>query len=164
MSMSGNGRRLPITAAAYDRGAERLLVAVGTACDPRLGFAEQVESALRATLDLFTAEPELARALTMPALGAGESVARRRQHWLGRYGDLLHRAAAAEFGRRRDPHFLKPLLIGGAFSLISCEVVAGRTEQLPQLLPTLLEFLLVYYLAPREAGARARAAGLGYSR
>lgn len=160
MSTAGGGGRLPLTVPTYERHAERLLDAVRrAACEGRLGFAAQVEAALRATLELFAAEPQLARDLLIvpPNGGAGEETARCQRRWFGRYGNLL-RGAAADSVRGRRPDILEPTLIGGVVSMISREVAAGESERLLEMLPALLEFLLVFYLAPEEAGSRAAAA------
>jgi hypothetical protein len=161
MSATADDLRPPVGAAAYDRGAERLLGAIAFACDPHASFAAQVESGLRATLAFFAAEPDFARPLALSSFADDEDAIRRRQHWLGRFGALLGGTAAAKLENRGRPRFLEPALIGGVSLLISGEVIAGRSEQLNDLLPTLVEFVLVYYLDPEEACRCARAAQQG---
>jgi hypothetical protein len=50
------------------------------------------------------------------------------------------------------------ILIGGAASVIFDEIVAGRVEELPRLLPELLYYVLVPYLGREAALQEARAA------
>ncbi len=164
MSAAGSDLWPPVSAVAYDRGAERLLGAIALACDPRAGFAEQVEAALGVTLTLFVAEPDLARLLALPPFGGDEQVMRCRQRWLRRYGALLRRAAAGQPKAAAHPPLLEPTLIGGIYFQIARYLLEGRDEQLPDLLPDLREFLLVYYLGPQGTGRRARAAQPGSSR
>ena len=148
MSTTGSDLWPPVSAAAYDRGAERLLRTIALACDPRAGFAEQVEAALGVTLALFAAEPDLARLLALPPFGGDEEVMRCRHRWLRRYGAMLRRAAAGQPKAAAHPPLLEPTLIGGIYFQISRYLLDDRAEQLQDLLPDLREFLLVYYLGP----------------
>jgi len=146
--------RLPSSAAgaaAYDRGAERLLEAVSSACDARADFVERVESGLRAALALLATDSALARLLTGDIYAGGEEAALRRQHWLERYGALLRAAAEDTPDTLAHPHFVEPAVMMGICWQISRRVIDGQTEQLEQLLPDLLEFTLVYYLDVGDA-------------
>ena len=137
----------PVQAADIDHAAGRLLAAISSACDPRAGFADQVEAALRATLALLSAELPLARLLTVEAY-----LGRRDDPLLSaalekRFGVILRHAAATDPELIVNPPFLEPILIGGISFQISRRVLAGQPDQLPQLLPGLLGFTLAYYLA-----------------
>jgi hypothetical protein len=145
MSTTGGDLWPPVSAAAYDRGAERLLGAIALACDSRAGFAEQVDAALSAGLALFAAEPDLARLLVPRPYGGGEEALLAHRRWRGRYADLLRRAVEKAPEAAGHPPFLEPTLIGGVYFQISRLLLDDRAEQLPDLLPDLREFLLVYY-------------------
>ena len=149
MSATGSDLWPPVSAAAYDRGAERLLGAIALACDPNTPFAEQIEAGLGATLSLFAAEPDLARLLVPRPYGGGEEALLAHRHWRNRYADLLRHAAEKAPEAGAHPPFLEPTLLGGVYFQISRYLLDGRTEQLPDLLPDLREFLLVYYLGPQ---------------
>ena len=142
---------LPVTAGAYERGAERLLEAVVSACDPQADFAARVEAGLSAGLSLFAADPGLARLLVVRTELSEEAIGGHRR-WQERCATLL-REAAASLDLPPTPPFLERLLIAGVFSLIAEPVHAGKAEELGRLLPDLLEFVLVFYADP----ARGRA-------
>jgi hypothetical protein len=145
----GDSRGLPVTLDTYERQAARLFDAVRGACDPQVGFVARMEAGLGAALELFASEPKLARDLLLPPYdGAVEERSRGRQRWCERFGGLLRSAADTDSIRSRELDFLEPVLIGGIVSLVSREILTGDPERLPQLLPGLLEFLLIFYVAP----------------
>jgi hypothetical protein len=145
--------------AAYEHGAERLLGAITATCDPRAGFAVQVEVALRAALEFLASEPGLARRLTVePRLG-DEAGIRSYQRWQKLYGALLRRAAGAHPELPIHPRFLEPALIGGIRFQIARHVLAGEAAKLEALTPELLQFVLSYYLEPGQASAIVCASG-----
>jgi hypothetical protein len=144
--------------ADYDRGAERLLEAIAATCEPGAGFPEQVERALRATLTLFVADPELARLLAIRPYGAGDEAIGPYQRGLKRYGSLLRRAAASDPEASMQPDFVEPALIGGIAWQITRRLLGAGPEALEDLLPDLLEFVLVYYYDPEEGVRLTRVA------
>jgi hypothetical protein len=145
-----------VTATIYDHGAKRLLEAIAATCDPRAGFAARVEAGLRSSLSLLAGDPVLARTLTVEA-DFDEQALYRRQHWQERCSVLLADAAMS-LESHPDLDFMELTLIGGISSLIAQRVVAGEAENLEQLLPGLLEFVLIFYLGPAEVARIARAA------
>jgi hypothetical protein len=79
---------------------------------------------------------------------SGEAAIHLRQRWRNRYADLLRRAVDRAPEAVTHPRFLEPTLVGGISTLIARKVIAGRGEQLQELLPGLLEFVLASYLGP----------------
>ncbi len=140
-----------LSGARFERTAERLLEEVEASFDPDVGFAENVESALRTALVFFAADPAAASLLTVEPYAAEVEVAQRYRRWLERFGELLRNAANS--GSNTSPHlpFLEPALIAGITWQISRWVLAERTERLEQQLPTLLEFVLVFYVDAGQA-------------
>jgi hypothetical protein len=134
----------------HHRGAERLFAAVRGACQPGADFAEQLRSALTAALALLAAEPDLARLLCLKPYLGGDDLLESERVWQARLAALLRQAAGASPRAVTHPPALEPLLIGGICRKISARVQAGQADQLDQLLPDLLEFLLSYYLGPEE--------------
>jgi hypothetical protein len=148
----------PATATeSYERGAERLLRTVTAACAPGAAFPEQVETALRATLALFAAEPDLGRLLTMRPFDGGDEVIARYLHWQRRYGELLAAAADRDPAAYRHPPFVAPALVSGICWRISQYLRAEGSEYLEDLLPDLLEFVFVSYFGAERAGELTRA-------
>jgi hypothetical protein len=136
----------------YERGAERLLETVTVACEPGADFASQVESALRATLTLFAAEPELGRLLTVRPFDGGDEAIGCYLRWQRRCGKLLAAAAARDPAARVHPPFVAPALISGICWRISQYFQAEGVEHLENLLPDLLEFVFVSYFGAEQVG------------
>ena len=142
-----------------DRAAECLLEVIVGACDSDADLAANVESGLRAALAFFAADSSAARLLTVEPYAAGEDAARRHQHWLERFGNLLRDAAEKGSDAPSHPDFVEPTIVAGIGWQISRYVLADRAEQLERLLPDLLEFTLIFfYLDSAEASRVARVA------
>jgi hypothetical protein len=146
------------TGTDYERGAERLRATIVAACERGAAFPARVEAALRATLALLAAEPELARLLAVQPHGAGADAHHCYREGLKRYGALLRRAAASDPQASVQPDFLEPAVIAGIVWQIARSLLADGPEALEGLLPALLEFVLVYYLDPAQATRIARSA------
>lgn len=157
--MQASPDRQPAIALAedYDRGAERVLTTLGSACEPDADFPSRLEAALRAVLELFAAEPELGRLLTVrPFTAQGEALPSylRLQR---RCADMLRAAARRSPDAYANPPFVEPALIGGICWGISRRLDSDGPKRLPELLPDLMEFLLACYYGPEQATALSRA-------
>lgn len=146
----------PTVAADYDRGAERLLGAIALAVEPGAGFPEQIDSALRATLALFVAEPELGRLLAVQPFAGDEVALDCFQRWQQHGADHLRAAAARSPGARIHPAFLEPALISGICWQVSRHLLDEGPEHLEDLLPSLLEFVFLCYFGPDQASRLTR--------
>ncbi|HWW66615.1 MAG TPA: hypothetical protein VNY83_01395 [Solirubrobacterales bacterium] len=142
----------PSIAEDYERGAERLLAAIALAVEPGASFPEQVETALRTILALFAAEPELGRLLTVQPFAGDEAALDCYQRWQQRSAALLRAAAARSPSAHVHPPFLEPALIDGISWQISRRLLAGGADHLEDLLPSLMEFVLLCYFGPEQAG------------
>jgi len=149
--MEAQPRRWPPTpteAGEYESGAERLLEEIAAACEPAAGFPQRVEAGLRATLRLLAAEPELGLLLTVPPWAGDELALRRQQRWQGRFAELLRNAAARSPDAGVHPPFVEPALIAGIRWRISSRLLGDGAEDLEDLLPGLMEFVLACYFGP----------------
>ncbi|HTT93058.1 MAG TPA: hypothetical protein VMF55_00150 [Solirubrobacterales bacterium] len=118
-----------------------------------------LEAGLRAALELFAREPDLAWLLIVDSgLGGDRAAMDGLRKWIACFGDLLREAAEADPRTSRQPPFLAPFLIGGVRFQIARLVLADEASDLPRLLPRLLECLLAYYVEPGEPRRLARAA------
>jgi hypothetical protein len=134
-----------------ERGVERLFARVCSACRTRDGLPGRLEAGLRAALVMLAEEPDLARLLTVdPYLGDDRAALDAHRAWIGRFGDLLRRAAADDPAVSRESDFLASFLIGGIRFQIARLVLKKEAADLPRLLPGLLDALLAYYFEPRE--------------
>jgi len=137
---------------AFDLAVERILGAAETACESGHRWRDRVRNALEAVVDLFAAEPALARTAIVEVSAAGAEARRRHSAALGRLGRLLDPGKA---GRQVDDLELPPntglMAVGAVAGLILDELRAGRMADLRRILPDLEFALLVPYLGPRVA-------------
>jgi AcrR family transcriptional regulator len=121
-------------------------------------WPHQVIVALRAALDFFAAEPDLARLCLLESVSATPAIAIRFRE------AVLAGVPALAEGRAElaDPDSLLPetedAILGGIVSLTTQSIIAGDTQGLPGLLPDFVDFALSPYLgAERAAGLAAEA-------
>jgi len=148
---------------AYDAAVDVLVAHVagiyeGAAGEP---WPDRIAAALRALAELLAAEADIARMAVVEVTAIGEDARLRFRGALGRFTPFL------EEGRALAPAGDLPadtasFAIGGAVSMIFDEVRAGRTDELPGMVPDLAFAVLTPYLGPVQAEAemrRLRAAG-----
>lgn len=118
----------------------------------RSDWPDQVVAVLRASLEFFAAEPDLARFCLVEAITATPAIATRMREV------VLTGVPYMRAGRARRPADAEPLpdstedsLLGGLLTLASRAVLAGDAASLPGLLPDLVEFAVAPYLGPEEA-------------
>jgi len=142
---------------AYDRLVERVFAAVVANCDGEKSWLDRVCKGLETLVEIFALEPELARTAVVEVAVAGADA--RQRHW-----DAVARFTAyLDGGRRLNggpelPEHISTMAAGAVSGLIFDELVAGRAEQLPELLPDLLFALLVPYIGPTAAAEEMRRA------
>ena len=118
-------------------------------------WPHQTIEALRAGLEFFAAEPDLARLCVVEPVSATPTIAIRFRE------AVLACVPALARGRNEldDVDSLPPStedsLLGGILSLATRSILAGETEQLPALLPSMVEFTLGPYLGADRALAFA---------
>jgi AcrR family transcriptional regulator len=132
--------------AAFEAVADHLREVISEAVAAEADWAHQVVAAIRASLDFFTANPDLARLCLLESVSATPAIAvHYRQAVL---------AAAAPLARGReelaDPDSLLPdaesSILGGMVSLATRSIIVGEAEKIADLLPDLTEFALSPYL------------------
>jgi AcrR family transcriptional regulator len=142
--------------AAFDAVRDHLeeLTVVAIADQP--DWPHQVIAALRAALEFFAAEPDLARLCLVDPVSATPTIAIRFRE------AVLACVPALACGRAemRDGDSLAPStedsLLGGIVFSTARYILAGGTENLPVLLPDLVEFTLSPYLGAERASELAR--------
>jgi AcrR family transcriptional regulator len=118
-------------------------------------WAHRVIAGLRASLEFFAAEPDLARVCLLEAVSATPAIAIRFRE------AVLDGAPALAEGRSElaDPGTMLPgtedAIIGGMVSLVTRSIVVGDAAKLPELLPDLVDFALGPYLGIERAAAFA---------
>lgn len=142
--------------ATYGTIVEHLRVATDAAAAPAGEWPGQVAAKLGTTLEFLAANPDLVKFLLVAPQRAGEEVA-------GRYRTTMEQAVEYLCEGKPPPATKAPSaavatsLIGGMAALIVRKVNAGEGDELPQLLPNLLELFLTPYLGRAEAAQVAAA-------
>ncbi len=147
--------------AAYDTVMSELRERVTQGFEEAGDWPHAVRSGIAAMLAFLAAEPHLARLCMVEALVAGPVVVERYDAAIQSFVPYF------QSGREgRPPEVLARLsptteeaLVGGMVSLISRRIIAGRAEQLEELLPDLVEFTLTPYLGSEEAAKIAQGKG-----
>lgn len=146
--------------AAYDMVVERVFDEVIANCDGEQAWLERVRVGLTTILELFALDPELARTAIVEVAAAGADA--RTRHWnaITRFTEFL--ADGEELaGGRELPDNIALMAAGAVSGLIFDELLTGRAERLPELLPDLLFAMLVPYIGPGAATAEMRKAAAG---
>jgi AcrR family transcriptional regulator len=146
--------------AAYDLVVERVLGEVIDSCDPTAPWLERIRAGLATVVEMFALDPELARTAIVEVAAAGADA--RQRHWnaVTRVTEFLADGEQLAEGRELPANI--GLMAAGAVSgLIFDELLTGRAEHLPKLLPDLLFALLVPYIGPGAATEEMRRAAAG---
>ena len=144
--------------AAFAIIVEHLKVLMQEAAAPCGEWPDQVVAELRAALRFFASEPELAQLGLVDSLAAGPVVAERFRATLLSFAPLLAPGRALRASDRPLPGSREESLLGGLASLMTRSIATGKAEQLEELLPDLVEFVLTPYLGPEQAQRFAREA------
>jgi AcrR family transcriptional regulator len=136
--------------AAYDEAAARIRGRVTESCGEASGdpWPRRVRAAIDALLKLLAAEPALASIVLVEGLRAGRGVYDRYQEAIESFVDCLRQGAP---GRVEVPEATDEAVVGGVASMLGRRVLAGEAEQLGQLFPEILQFVLSAYLGAEEA-------------
>jgi AcrR family transcriptional regulator len=121
-------------------------------------WPQQAIAASRAVLAFFASEPDLARLCLVESRGAGPVVTGRFAAAVSEAVPLLELGRAERSGERELPESTEDSVIGSLVSLAFRKVAAGEAEQLEELLPDFVEFILSPYLGPEQASRLAREA------
>jgi AcrR family transcriptional regulator len=139
--------------AAYDTVMAELIERVSEGFEQAGDWPHAMRAGIAAMLAFLATEPHLARLCMVEALVAGPVVVERYDAAIKSFVPYF------QSGREgRSPEVLARLsptteeaLVGGMVSLISRRIIAGRAEELEELLPDLVEFTLTPYLGSEEA-------------
>jgi AcrR family transcriptional regulator len=136
-------KRFPDKRACFDAAlqqcVETLRATAAAAIDPVDPPARAIHKATAATLELLAADPGLAHLVMGEAVNVETSA-------FGRYRNELVpqvRALWESGGERAEPHSDPQLAFGRAQVLIFNKIVAGRTAELPRLLPEVVYLVLL---------------------
>lgn len=138
--------------AAFDIVAEYLHRLIADAVEPVDGWPQEVSVALEEILRFFVAEPRLAKICMVDALTAGPRAAERYQEAIVGFVPLLRPGRKLRRAKSELPGSTEDTIIGSIASLISREILAGRTAELEALHEDFVAFALTPYLGAAGAG------------
>jgi hypothetical protein len=115
---------------------------------------------LATVVEMFALDPELARTAIVEVAAAGADA--RRRHWnaLSRFTEFLAEGEQLAGGHEL-PSNIGLMATGAVSGLIFDELLTGRADRLPDLLPDLLFAMLVPYIGPGAATEEMRRAAAG---
>jgi AcrR family transcriptional regulator len=139
--------------AAYDEAVTRIRKVVVESCEAaaKEAWALRVSAAIEALLELLSSEPALASIVLVEGLRAGRGVYDRYQSAIESFVGYLREGAPNSPGGTEVPEATGEAVVGGVASMLGRRVLAGEAEQLDQLFPEILEFVLSAYLGVEEA-------------
>jgi AcrR family transcriptional regulator len=142
--------------AAYEMVADHIAAAMRAAAESFEDWPQQVRAALATMLRFLAGEPELASLCMIEPVAAGGEIAARHRASMQGLVEILKAGRPEHSGDRPLPEATEETLVGGIVSLIVREISAGRTGQLEQLLPDLVELTLAPYVGAEQAERLAR--------
>jgi AcrR family transcriptional regulator len=147
--------------AAFDAVRDHLEDVIADAVAERPDWPHQMIAALGAALEFFAAEPHLARFCLVESVSATPAIAIRfREAVLACVPLLALGRAELPAGQSLLPN-TEDSLLGGIVALATRSIIPGETEQLPALLPDMVEFTLTPYLGAERAAELAAEARVG---
>jgi AcrR family transcriptional regulator len=142
--------------AAYEMVADHIRDSMQVAAEAFEEWPQKVRAALGTMLSFLAGEPDLARVCMIEPVAAGGEIAAKHRASMQGFVEILKAGRPEHSGERPLPEATEATLVGGIVSLIVREINAGRTEQLEDLLPDLVELTLAPYLGAEEAARLAR--------
>jgi AcrR family transcriptional regulator len=139
--------------AAYDVAVDRIRKHLHAACEEveTQDWAHRVRHSIEALLKFFTIEPAVASIALVEGLRAGRGVYDRYQAALESFVADLREGAPPSPAGPPVPEATGEAVVGGVASMLGRRILAGEAEQLEQLFPEILEFVLAAYLGGEEA-------------
>jgi AcrR family transcriptional regulator len=138
-------------AATYEMIAAHLRESAWEASAEERSWPDRVRARIGAALEVFAANPDLARFTLAAPPRAGASIAARFHIAMEETLEALTEDLPKDLASRRPSRNAEHALLGGGVALIVAKVEAGEGECLPELLPDLTELALTPYLGRGEA-------------
>jgi AcrR family transcriptional regulator len=138
---------------AYDAAIERIREHVLEGCEEAEGaeWPYRVRAGVGSLLKLFAAEPALASIALVEGLRAGRGIYDRYQAAIELFVGALREGAPLGPGGAEVPEATDEAVVGGVASMLGRRIFAREVEELDQLFPEILEFVLGTYLGVEEA-------------
>jgi len=144
--------------AAFDAVRDYLEARIAAAVAAEPNWSERVIAALRVSLEFFASEPDLGRLCLVEPVSATPTIAVHfREAVLACVPPLAKGRELLAAGDSLPPS-TEDSLLGGIISLATRKILTGETEQLPELLPDMVDFALSPYLGAELAAKLAAGA------
>lgn len=138
-------------AAAYEVVSVHLRDSMLAAAEPYEEWPRRLRAELATLLKAFAADPALARFWLIEPLAAGGEIADLYRASMRALAAILRPEPSDEPPPGSTAHAREQALVGGLTTLIVRRLGAGEPEDLPDLLPDLLELVMTPYLGRDEA-------------
>ncbi|HEX2160511.1 MAG TPA: TetR/AcrR family transcriptional regulator [Thermoleophilaceae bacterium] len=143
--------------AAYDEASGRLMTAIRAAIDAEEAFEDKVSAGFRAFLELLAASPAFAKMCIVEVLAAGPEAIARRARTMEEFTGFFEAGAQETLVRENPPSpLIAETIVGGVYETVYRRIARGETDQLPRLLPDLVESALLPYVGEHKATAQRR--------
>jgi AcrR family transcriptional regulator len=143
------------TLVTYEVAFQRVFAALAADDErPQLWLA-RVSDGLSRVVELFAADPTLARTVMIEALTAGPEGRRLHEEALTRVAECLDSGRKLARGKEL-PEQISLMAAGAVSGLIFDEILMGRAAQLPAREPDLLFMMLVPFIGPQAATVEMR--------
>ncbi|HEX5376354.1 MAG TPA: TetR/AcrR family transcriptional regulator [Solirubrobacterales bacterium] len=130
--------------AAFDAAVEETVRRIDEACaGVEGGWDERLEAGLAAFLGYVAEQPALARMCMIEALSATPAASRRYEEAVKRFVGMTERTVPRD---DRLPETIDETLVGGVAWIVYQKIRRNETEQVPDLLPELTEFMAAPHL------------------
>jgi len=139
--------------AAFDTGAERLRKKMAAAT--RKGgpvWRDRIRYGLEALLRFIASEPDTARTIVVEARAASAEAALRRVELLDHFTTCLEEQAVELLDNPPSNPVTASAIVGGVESLLYSRLCKGEDEELEDLLPSLMYFVVLPYEGHAAAG------------
>jgi AcrR family transcriptional regulator len=137
--------------AAFDESIDIAETLIDEMVDGQLGWTDQLVAGLRACVQAIVAEPERARLCLIEAPQAGERAIARYQAVGERICAQLGKGRAVPGCEPELPENLESFLLGGLSWILQGRLAESKRDELPDLLPEIVQFALAPYLSEDEA-------------
>jgi len=142
--------------AAFHEGATRLLTSVRAAYKTETTFERRLTAGFAAFLGILAATPTFATMCIVEVMAAGPEAVARRTWVMDEFAGLIEENARRALGSDMPPPLVAETLVGGAYEAVYRRIARGDGDQLPALLPDLVQSVLLPYIGEEAANAYRR--------
>jgi AcrR family transcriptional regulator len=139
--------------ACFEQGIEEARSRMAAAAVPAEGreWPQLVRAGLAALLDYVASEPAVARTCLVETVTAGPKALAHYERALGSFTFFFSEGRQLAEQGEELPETLEESIVGGIIWMIHQRLVSGEQDEIPGLLPTMLEFSVAPYLGEELA-------------